>query len=52
MPGCGRLFVQAAMNRDYTLVMGLVILYSTIVIALNLLADLIYGWLDPRVRYA
>ncbi|MEM8546590.1 MAG: ABC transporter permease, partial [Pseudomonadota bacterium] len=52
MPGCGRLFVQAAMNRDYTLVMGLVILYSTLVIALNLLADLIYGWLDPRVRYA
>ncbi|MEM9171706.1 MAG: ABC transporter permease [Pseudomonadota bacterium] len=51
LPGCGRLFVQGALNRDYTLIMGLVIVYSTLVITLNLLADIAYGWLDPRVRY-
>lgn len=52
IPGCGRLFVQGAVNRDYTLVMGLVVLYSTLLIAMNLLVDLLYGWLDPRVRYS
>lgn len=51
IPGSGKLFVQGALNRDYTLVMGLVILYSALLLALNLLVDLIYGWLDPRVRY-
>ncbi|MEO0576269.1 MAG: ABC transporter permease subunit [Pseudomonadota bacterium] len=52
IPGCGRQFVQAAVNRDYTLVMGLVVLYSTLLIAMNLLVDVLYGWLDPRVRYS
>lgn len=51
IPGIGRYFVQAALNRDYTLVMGVVVFYGTIIIVLNLLADLIYGWLDPKVRY-
>ncbi|MEM7611499.1 MAG: ABC transporter permease subunit [Pseudomonadota bacterium] len=52
LPGIGRLFIQGALNRDYTLVMGLVVLYSTLLISLNLLVDLVYGYLDPRVRYA
>jgi ABC-type dipeptide/oligopeptide/nickel transport systems, permease components len=43
--------VQAALNRDYTLVLGVVIFYGAILIFLNLLVDLIYGWLDPKVRY-
>lgn len=51
IPGIGRYFVQGALNRDYTLVMGVVIFYATVIISLNLLVDLIYGWLDPRVRY-
>jgi oligopeptide transport system permease protein len=50
LPGVGRYFVQGAINRDYQLVMGVVILYSTALILLNLLADVAYGWLDPRVR--
>jgi len=50
LPGVGRFFVQGAINRDYQLVMGVVILYSSAVILLNLAVDLIYGWLDPRVR--
>lgn len=50
LPGMGRHLVQGALNRDYTLVMGMVIVYATLMIALNLLVDLAYAWLDPRVR--
>jgi oligopeptide transport system permease protein len=51
LPGTGRYLVQGAINRDYTLVMGMVIVYGTSVLLLNLIADLVYGWLDPRVRH-
>jgi len=51
LPGIGRYFVQAALNRDYTLVMGVTIFYAALIIGLNLVADLLYGVLDPRVRY-
>lgn len=50
LPGIGRYFVQGALNRDYTLVMGVVILYATLIIVLNLIADVMYRILDPRVR--
>jgi oligopeptide transport system permease protein len=50
LPGMGRHLVQGALNRDYTLVMGMVIVYAALMIALNLVADLIYAWLDPRIR--
>jgi len=50
LPGIGRYMVQGALNRDYTLVMGMVIIYSTILIAMGLLVDILYVWLDPRVR--
>lgn len=50
LPGIGRYFVQGALNRDYTLVMGVVICYATLVIFLNFVADIAYGLLDPRVR--
>lgn len=51
IPGIGRYFVQGALNRDYTLVLGVVICYATLIILLNLLADMLYAVLDPRVRY-
>jgi oligopeptide transport system permease protein len=51
LPGIGRYFVQAALNRDYTLVLGVTIFYATLIIVLNLVADLLYSVLDPRVRY-
>ncbi|MEL6448485.1 MAG: ABC transporter permease subunit [Pseudomonadota bacterium] len=51
IPGIGRLFIQGALNRDYTLVMGLVVLYSALLIVMNLIVDLLYAVLDPRVRY-
>ena len=50
LPGIGRYFVQGALNRDYTLVMGVVICYASLIIALNFLADMMVAWLDPRVR--
>jgi oligopeptide transport system permease protein len=50
LPGIGRYFVQAALNRDYTLMMGVIICYASLIITLNFLADLAYGLLDPRVR--
>jgi len=51
IPGLGSYFVQGALNRDYTLVMGIVIFYGVLIIVLNFLVDLIYAWLDPRIRY-
>jgi oligopeptide transport system permease protein len=51
IPGIGRYFVQGALNRDYTLVMGVVVFYGSLIILLNLLVDLAYGLLDPKVRY-
>jgi len=51
IPGIGRYFVQGALNRDYTLVMGVVIFYGALIILLNLLVDLAYGVLDPKIRY-
>ncbi|HEY8351571.1 MAG TPA: oligopeptide ABC transporter permease OppB [Sphingomonadales bacterium] len=50
LPGVGRYFVYGAINRDYPLVMGIVIFYATAIILLNLLVDILYGFLDPRVR--
>jgi len=51
LPGVGRYFVQGAVNRDYTLVMGMVVFYAVLIVLLNLLVDLAYGWLDPRIGH-
>ncbi len=51
IPGLGSYFVQGALNRDYTLVMGVVIFYGVLIIMLNLLVDLLYSLLDPKIRY-
>jgi oligopeptide transport system permease protein len=50
IPGAGRFLVEGALNRDYTVVMGMVLVYGVITLSCNLVADLAYGWLDPRVR--
>ncbi len=50
IPGIGRFFVTAVTNRDYPLVMGVTLLYAVLVVAANLAVDLLYGWLDPRIR--
>jgi oligopeptide transport system permease protein len=51
LPGIGRAFVDGALNRDYTLVLGVTVLYGVLIVLFNLLADLSYSLLDPRVRY-
>ena len=51
LPGIGRYLVQGALNRDYTLVMGMVIIYSALLIGMGLIVDLLYAWLDPRIRF-
>ena len=51
IPGVGRYFVQGALNRDYTLVMGTVVLIAVFVLVFNLVVDLLYALLDPKVRY-
>ncbi|HXV25678.1 MAG TPA: oligopeptide ABC transporter permease OppB [Alphaproteobacteria bacterium] len=51
IPGVGRYFIQGALNRDYTLVLGVVVFYGALIILFNLLVDLLYGFLDPKVRY-
>ena len=50
VPGIGRYLVNAAFNRDYTLVMGVVLFYAAFLMALNLIVDVAYAWLDPRVE--
>jgi oligopeptide transport system permease protein len=52
LPGVGASFIEGAMTRDYTRVMGAVILYGGLIITLNLIADVLYAILDPRVRYS
>jgi len=52
LPGIGRYFVQGALNRDYTLVMGVVVVYAALILLFNLLVDLAYAGLDPRIRLA
>lgn len=51
LPGTGRYLVQGAVDRDYPLVMGMIVVYGTLTLSLNLAADLVHGWLDPAVRH-
>jgi oligopeptide transport system permease protein len=51
IPGIGVFMVNSSLNRDYTMVVGLVVLYAVLLLMLNLLVDLAYAWLDPRVKY-
>lgn len=51
VPGLGKFFVQSALNRDYTLIMGTVIVFSIILIVMNFIVDILYSLLDPRISY-
>jgi oligopeptide transport system permease protein len=51
IPGLGQFFIQSAINRDYTLIMGTVIVYSVILLVMNFLVDIVYGLMDPRITY-
>lgn len=51
IPGLGRFFVVSAFNRDYTLIMGTVVVYSVVLILMNFIVDIVYSFLDPRITY-
>jgi ABC-type dipeptide/oligopeptide/nickel transport system permease component len=51
IPGLGRYFVNSISNRDYTVIMGTVLLYAVFLVLSNLVVDILYGFLDPRIRY-
>jgi oligopeptide transport system permease protein len=51
IPGLGVFIVNGSLNRDYTMVVGLVVLYAALLVVLNLIVDFAYTWLDPRVKY-
>jgi oligopeptide transport system permease protein len=51
VPGLGNVFIQSAQNRDYTLIMGTVIVYSAILLAMNFVVDVVYCWMDPRISF-
>jgi oligopeptide transport system permease protein len=51
LPGLGKDFITAAFNRDYTLIAGVMIVYAVILVGMNLLVDITYALLDPRVSY-
>jgi ABC-type dipeptide/oligopeptide/nickel transport system permease component len=51
IPGMGRYFVTSITNRDYPVIMGTILLYAIVLVICNLLVDILYAWLDPRIRY-
>lgn len=51
VPGLGKFFVQSSFNRDYTMIVGVVIVYSLILVVMNLIVDIVYALLDPRIAY-
>jgi peptide/nickel transport system permease protein len=51
LPGMGRYLLEAVQYRDYPVIQGLNLIFATVIILANLIVDLLYGWLDPRVRY-
>jgi len=51
VPGLGRMLLTAITQRDYALVQGAVLVVAVVFVAVNTLVDVLYGWLDPRIRY-
>jgi ABC-type dipeptide/oligopeptide/nickel transport system permease component len=51
IPGCGKYFVTSVSNRDYPVMLGIILLYAVLIIVANLVVDLTYAWIDPRIKY-
>ena len=52
IPGIGKFFITAVTNRDYSLIMATILIYSTVLVFANLVVDIVYSFLDPRIRYS
>jgi ABC-type dipeptide/oligopeptide/nickel transport system permease component len=51
IPGCGKYFITSVTNRDYPVMLGIMLLYAVLIIVANLVVDLTYAWIDPRIKY-
>jgi ABC-type dipeptide/oligopeptide/nickel transport system permease component len=51
IPGMGKLVVDGMLSQDYTVVQGVIVVVSVTVVLSNLIVDVLYGWLDPRIQY-
>lgn len=52
VPGMGRILIESIFQRDYTMIQAVIVIVATFIVTINLIVDLLYGWLDPRIRYA
>jgi ABC-type dipeptide/oligopeptide/nickel transport system permease component len=52
VPGMGRILIESIFQRDYTMIQAEIVIIATFIVTINLAIDLLYGWLDPRIRYA
>jgi peptide/nickel transport system permease protein len=52
VPGIGRILIESIFHRDYTMIQAIIVIIGVAIVTINLLVDLLYGWLDPRIRYA
>ncbi|MEK7807022.1 MAG: ABC transporter permease subunit, partial [Chloroflexota bacterium] len=51
VPGMGRILIESIFHRDFPLIQAAIVLIGLFIVTINLLVDLLYGWLDPRIRY-
>ena len=52
VPGIGRILIESIFHRDFTMIQAVIVIIGVAIVTINLLVDLLYGWLDPRIRYA
>jgi peptide/nickel transport system permease protein len=52
VPGIGRILIESIFHRDYTMIQAIIVIIGVAIVSINLMVDLLYGWLDPRIRYA
>ena len=52
VPGMGRILIESIFQRDYTMIQAVIVIAAAFIVTINLLVDMLYGWLDPRIRYA
>ena len=52
IPGMGKILIEAIFQRDYTMIQAEIVIIAAFIVTINLMVDLLYGWLDPRIRYA
>jgi ABC-type dipeptide/oligopeptide/nickel transport system permease component len=52
IPGLGRILIESIFHRDFPMIQAIIVIIGLVIVTINLLVDLLYGWLDPRIRYS